>query len=157
MTGPEIARWKIMQITQKLFDFASKVQVKLTPNAGGLLFVPLEARDKAPGVVIPNNEYIGNTVTIAAETKELEGLIAYLQKLGMNRGKWRDVFEPQQLEVTPGHATALSPSGLPMAGLSMSGGASAVMESRATGTAPLRRSCIGSGREALQRRSSSSG
>jgi cytochrome c oxidase cbb3-type subunit I/II len=87
-------------VTQKLFDFASKVQVKLTPNAGGLLFVPLEARDKAPVIVIPNNEYVGNTVTIAAETKELEGLIAYLQKLGMNRGKWRDVFEPQQLEVT---------------------------------------------------------
>jgi len=87
-------------ITQKLFDFASKVQVKLTPNAGGLLFVPLEARDKAPAIVIPNNEYSGNTVTIAAETKELEALIAYLQKLGMNRGKWRDVFEPQQLEVT---------------------------------------------------------
>ena len=87
-------------VTQKLFDFASKVQVKLTPNAGGLLFVPLEARDKAPTIVIPNNEYIGDTVMIAAETKELEGLIAYLQKLGMNRGKWRDVFEPQQLEVT---------------------------------------------------------
>lgn len=87
-------------ITQKLFNFASKVQVKLTPNASGLLFVPLEARDKAPAIVIPNNEYSGNTVTIAAETKELEGLIAYLQKLGMNRGKWRDVFEPQQLEVT---------------------------------------------------------
>ncbi|WP_246738101.1 cbb3-type cytochrome c oxidase subunit II [Bradyrhizobium sp. CCBAU 051011] len=87
-------------ITQKLFDFESKVQIKLTPNAGGLLFVPLEARDKAPAILIPNNEYIGNTVTIAAETKELEGLIAYLQKLGMNRGKWRDVFEPQQLEVT---------------------------------------------------------
>ena len=87
-------------VTQKLFSFESKVQVKLTPNAGGLLFVPLEARDKAPAIVIPNNEYIGNTVTIAAETKELEGLIAYLQKLGMNRGKWRDVFEPQQLEVT---------------------------------------------------------
>ncbi|MCK1643061.1 cbb3-type cytochrome c oxidase subunit II [Bradyrhizobium sp. 157] len=87
-------------ITQKLFDFESKVQIKLTPNAAGLLFVPLEARDKAPAILIPNNEYIGNTVTIAAETKELEGLIAYLQKLGMNRGKWRDVFEPQQLEVT---------------------------------------------------------
>jgi len=40
-----------------------------------------------------------STVKIAAETKELEGLIGYLQKLGANRGKWRDVFEPQQLEV----------------------------------------------------------
>ena len=48
----------------------------------------------------PNKEYTGDTVKIAAETKELEGLIAYVQKLGMNRGKWRDMFEPQQLEVT---------------------------------------------------------
>jgi cytochrome c oxidase cbb3-type subunit I/II len=56
-------------ITQKLFDFESKVQIKLTPNAAGLLFVPLEARDKAPAILIPNIEYIGNTVTIAAETK----------------------------------------------------------------------------------------
>ena len=27
-------------------------------------------------------------------------MIAYLQKLGMNRGKWRDLFEPQQLEAS---------------------------------------------------------
>jgi cytochrome c oxidase cbb3-type subunit I/II len=39
-------------------------------------------------------------VKIAAETDELHALIAYVQKLGMNRGKWRDLFEPQQIEVT---------------------------------------------------------
>ena len=50
--------------------------------------------------MIPNEEYKGDAVKIAAETKDLEGLIAYVQKLGMNRGKWRDLFEPQQLEVT---------------------------------------------------------
>ena len=38
-------------------------------------------------------------VQIAAETEDLEALVAYVQKLGMNRGKWRDLFEPQQLEV----------------------------------------------------------
>jgi cytochrome c oxidase cbb3-type subunit I/II len=87
-------------VTQKLFDFTSKEQIRLTPNAEGLLFVPLQARTKVPVILTPNKEYTGATVKIAAETKELEGLIAYLQKLGMNRGKWRDVFEPQQLEVT---------------------------------------------------------
>ena len=86
-------------VTQELFDFASKEQIKLTPNAEGLLFVPLRARGKVPVILTPNKEYTGNTVKIAAETKELEGLIEYLQKLGANRGKWRDVFEPQQLEV----------------------------------------------------------
>ena len=73
---------------------------RLTPNADGLLFVPMRARGKTPVIVIPNEEYKGDTVRIAAETKDLEGLIAYVQKLGMNRGKWRDLFEPQQLEVT---------------------------------------------------------
>jgi cytochrome c oxidase cbb3-type subunit I/II len=86
--------------TQSLFDFASTEQIKLTPNADGLLFVPMQARRKFPVVLTPSKEYTGDTVKIAAETNELEGLIAYLQKLGMNRGKWRDMFEPQELEVT---------------------------------------------------------
>lgn len=87
-------------VTEKLFDFGSKEQIKLTPNEDGLLFVPLQARGKFPLVWIPNNEYAGGSVTIAAETNELQGLIAYVQKLGMNRGKWRDLFEPQQIEIT---------------------------------------------------------
>ncbi|WP_084029739.1 cbb3-type cytochrome c oxidase subunit II [Bradyrhizobium sp. LMTR 3] len=87
-------------VTEKLFAFESKEQVKLTPNADGLLFVPMEARGKAPIVWTPNKEYTGDTVNIAAETEALQGLIAYLQKLGMNRGKWRDLFEPQKLDVT---------------------------------------------------------
>ncbi|WP_083219036.1 cbb3-type cytochrome c oxidase subunit II [Bradyrhizobium icense] len=87
-------------VTEKLFAFESKEQVKLTPNADGLLFVPMAARGKAPIIWTPNKEYTGDTVNIAAETEALQGLIAYLQKLGMNRGKWRDLFEPQKLEVT---------------------------------------------------------
>lgn len=87
-------------VTEKLFAFASKEQIKLTPNADGLLFVPMAARGKAPIIWTPNKEYTGDTVNIAAETEALQGLIAYLQKLGMNRGKWRDLFEPQKLEVT---------------------------------------------------------
>jgi cytochrome c oxidase cbb3-type subunit I/II len=87
-------------VTEKLFAFASKEQIKLTPNADGLLFVPMQARGKAPIIWTPNKEYTGDTVNIAAETEALQGLIAYLQKLGMNRGKWRDLFEPQKLEVT---------------------------------------------------------
>jgi cytochrome c oxidase cbb3-type subunit I/II len=87
-------------VTARLFDFTSKEQIKLTPNTDGLLFVPMQARGKLPIVWTPNKEYTGDTVKIAAETEELDGLIAYVQKLGMNRGKWRDVFEPQQLAVT---------------------------------------------------------
>jgi cytochrome c oxidase cbb3-type subunit I/II len=86
--------------TQALFDFNNKEQIKLTPNEDGLLFVPMQARGKFPLVWTPNKEYVGDDVKIAAETEELRGLIAYVQKLGMNRGKWRDLFEPQQIEIT---------------------------------------------------------
>jgi cytochrome c oxidase cbb3-type subunit 2 len=86
-------------LTEKLFDFASKVPIRLTPNADGLLFVPMLARDKAPIILTPQEQFKGNTVNIAAETPDLQALVAYVQKLGMNRGKWRDLFEPQSLEV----------------------------------------------------------
>jgi len=86
--------------TQSLFNFASQEQIKLTPNTDGLLFVPLEARSKMPLIWTPNKEYTGDTVRIAAETDDLHSLVAYVQKLGMNRGKWRDLFEPQDIEIT---------------------------------------------------------
>jgi len=86
--------------TQPLFDFGSKEQIKLTPNSDGLLFVPQLARGKFPLIWTPNKEYTGDTVRIAAETDDLKGLVAYVQKLGMNRGKWRDLFEPQEIEIT---------------------------------------------------------
>ena len=73
--------------------------MKLTPNADGLLFVPRQAQGKYPLVWTPNKEYAGDTVKLAIETEEVQALIAYVQKLGMNRGKWRDLFEPQEIEV----------------------------------------------------------
>jgi cytochrome c oxidase cbb3-type subunit I/II len=84
--------------TEKLFDFKSDQQIRLTPNSEGLLLVP--ERGKYPVIFTPNKEYTGDTVTLVAETEDLKGLIAYLQKLGTNRGKWRDVFEPQRMEAS---------------------------------------------------------
>jgi len=86
-------------VSETLFDFDNETRISLTPNADGLLFVPLTARDKKPLILIPGEEFGGEAVNIAAETQELHALIAYVQKLGMQRGKWRDLFEPQQLEV----------------------------------------------------------
>ena len=91
-------------ITRQYFDFAKKdddqAYLRLTPNADGLLFIP--ERGKYPIIVTPNNEYEGDSVQLAVNTRELRAIIAYVQKLGMNRGKWRDRFEPQLLEVTGG-------------------------------------------------------
>ena len=86
--------------TERYFNFSSKEQVTLTPNPAGLLFVPMTARGKLPIILTPNNEFTGDTVHLAAETPDLQALIAYVQKLGTNRGKWRDVFEPEALAVT---------------------------------------------------------
>jgi len=43
-------------VTEKLFDFASKDQVKITPNADGTLFVPISAQGKYPVIFTPNND-----------------------------------------------------------------------------------------------------
>jgi cytochrome c oxidase cbb3-type subunit 2 len=88
------------ETTEALFDFDSQQTIQLTPGPDGLLFVPLKAREMKPLIVIPAEQYTGERVKIAAETEDLAALIAYLQKLGMNRGKWRDVFEPQSIEIT---------------------------------------------------------
>ncbi len=84
--------------TERLFDFASKEQVKLTPNADGLLFVPSIAQHRYPVIWTPNQEYAGPAVHLVAETPAVEALIAYVQKLGMNRGRWRELYEPDQVD-----------------------------------------------------------
>ncbi len=84
--------------TERLFDFGSSDQILLTPNAEGLLYVP--ERGKYPVIFTPNDEFTGEGVELVADTEDLRALVAYLQKLGTNRGKWRDRFEPQRLDAS---------------------------------------------------------
>ena len=85
--------------TQMLFDFTKPdAPLLLTPNPDGLVYVA--ERGKSPVVYTPNKEYSGDTVTLLSDTPDLRSLIAYLQKLGTNRGKWRDRFEPQLMEAS---------------------------------------------------------
>jgi cytochrome c oxidase cbb3-type subunit 2 len=84
--------------TERLFNFASTDTLTLTPNTEGLLFVP--EREKNPLIHTPNKEFTGDSVRLLAASEDLRGLIAYLQKLGTNRGKWRDRFEPQLMEAS---------------------------------------------------------
>lgn len=83
--------------TEALFDFNSKEKILLTPGADGLTFV--REKGKYPVIHTPNEEYTEDLVTLVASTERLENLIAYVQKLGTNRGKWRELFFPQRLEV----------------------------------------------------------
>ena len=82
-------------ISERLFDFSSQEEIDLTPNPDGLTFV--RETGKYPVILTPNDEFQGKQVTLLASTDELKALVAYIQKLGMNRGKWRDKFEPQLL------------------------------------------------------------
>ena len=84
-------------LTEKLFKFDSEEEILLTPNPDGLTFV--STYGKRPVIFTPNEEYTGDTVQLVGMTEDLRGLIAYVQKLGMNRGNWRDLFEPQRLDV----------------------------------------------------------
>jgi cytochrome c oxidase cbb3-type subunit 2 len=86
--------------TERLFDFASQERIQLTPNAQGLLFVPDRARGKYPLIWTPNDEFTGETVRLIAETPAITALTAYVQKLGMNRGRWRELYEPAYVDGT---------------------------------------------------------
>lgn len=81
-----------------LFDFEATGQVLITPGVDGLAFVA--ERGKYPVIHTPNDEFTGAEVTLVASSEELDALIAYVQKLGTNRGKWRDLFEPQRVGVS---------------------------------------------------------
>jgi cytochrome c oxidase cbb3-type subunit I/II len=86
-------------ITRRFFDFSKKgsptEHLRITPNTEGLAFVA--QRDKYPIIFTPNDEFKGPSVRLAVPTQEMSAIIAYVQKLGMNRGNWRDLFEPQRI------------------------------------------------------------
>ena len=85
--------------TERLFDFGKiDAPLLLTPNSAGLVLVSQPGR--YPVIFAPNKEFTGTTVTLVTASEDLRGLIAYLQKLGTNRGKWRDRFEPQAMEAS---------------------------------------------------------
>ncbi len=86
-------------VTGEIFDFSkagdTASHMKVTPNKDGLLFI--RHRGKYPVIWTPGNEFEGDEVKLVVITDEVENLISYVQKLGTNRGKWRDLFEPQRI------------------------------------------------------------
>ncbi len=91
---------------KSLFSFNASVTIPLYPSPEGLVFA--ERTDGTPTLVVkalpePYNKpetWKGRSLTVIVPTEELRGLVAYLQKLGTNRGAWREVFEPQSLSVS---------------------------------------------------------
>jgi cytochrome c oxidase cbb3-type subunit 2 len=85
---------------RKIFTFKQGKEILILPNPDGLAF----ARER-DGVPVLNFDLLpdppkAKAITIVLPTREAEGLVAYIQKLGMNRGQWRDMFEPQRVFVS---------------------------------------------------------
>lgn len=93
---------------RRFFTMNAEKPIRLFPNEQGLTFVRPGPDGHLPidgTPVLDFTGFIGEPPKLAAvqlvtPTPELVGLVAYIQKLGMNRGAWREVFEPQNLSVS---------------------------------------------------------
>ena len=89
-----------------LFGFKADVSIPLYPNPDGLAFAartdgtPVLDIGPLPEPYDKPETWKGKTLTVIVPREELRGLVAYTQKLGTNRGAWRDAFEPQALAVS---------------------------------------------------------
>jgi cytochrome c oxidase cbb3-type subunit 2 len=89
-----------------LFSFAGRESIPLYPSPEGLAFT--ERTDGTPVLDVKSlpepyakaETWKGRTLTLVVPTEELRALVAYIQKLGTNRGAWRDVFEPQAMSAS---------------------------------------------------------
>jgi len=90
------------------FTMKADVSIPLYPNPAGLTFVPPPADDRWPldGTPVIDLKGFGDQppaltgVTLVLPSLDVVGLVKYVQKLGTNRGAWREVFEPQAVSVS---------------------------------------------------------
>ena len=106
--GPALAT---SQELKPYFTMKAETSIPLYPNADGLAFVapPASGRWPLDGTPVIDLQAFGErppaftSVTLLFPTQELVGLVRYIQKLGTNRGAWREVFEPQMVGVSVMH------------------------------------------------------
>jgi cytochrome c oxidase cbb3-type subunit I/II len=99
VASPELGRW---------FSMKGDRQIRLYPNADGLTFVPPAPDGRWPIEGTPVIDLTGfqqtppalTALTLVLPSQEMVGLVRYVQKLGTNRGAWREVFEPQNVAVS---------------------------------------------------------
>jgi cytochrome c oxidase cbb3-type subunit 2 len=90
------------------FTLKAERTIALYPNEKGIAFVPPPPDGTWPLDGTPVLDLTGfkesapalARVTLVLPSPEMVGLVRYVQKLGMNRGAWRDVFEPQAVSVS---------------------------------------------------------
>jgi cytochrome c oxidase cbb3-type subunit 2 len=92
----------------RLFTMREDQPLQLFPNASGLTFVPPRPDGELPidgTPVLDFTPFQGQAhdirdVLLVVPTRELVGLVRYVQKLGTSRGAWREVFEPQNVALS---------------------------------------------------------
>ena len=97
----------------RYFTLNKGTPVLLFPNETGLVFVrprpdgelPIDGTPVLDLTPFADKPPALTSVVLVVPTTELVGLVRYVQKLGTNRGAWREVFEPQNV--------ALSVMGIP--------------------------------------------
>jgi len=90
------------------FTMKAETPIPLYPNPEGLTFVapPPGGRWPLDGTPILDLKGFGDqppamtAATLVFPSEEMIALVAYVQKLGTNRGAWREVFEPQAVSVS---------------------------------------------------------
>jgi cytochrome c oxidase cbb3-type subunit 2 len=93
---------------QRYFTMKGDRLIALYPNETGLTFVSPPPDGRWPLDGTPEIDLRGfgdpaptfGAVTLVVPSEELIGLVRYVQKLGTNRGAWREVFEPQAVNVS---------------------------------------------------------
>jgi cytochrome c oxidase cbb3-type subunit 2 len=103
--GPALERTPALA---RVFTMREDQPIRLFPNDDGLTFVAPRPDGELPidgSPVLDFTPFLGKapaltSVLLVVPTHELVGLVRYVQKLGTNRGAWREVFEPQNVALS---------------------------------------------------------
>jgi cytochrome c oxidase cbb3-type subunit 2 len=96
--SPALRRWFTMRPDRTVTLFINDAsEAFVRPGAGGF---PLDASpvldmSLAGASVMVRSSKSERTIRLIAPSRDMMALVRYVQKLGTNRGAWRDVFEPQ--------------------------------------------------------------
>jgi cytochrome c oxidase cbb3-type subunit 2 len=92
-----------LEALRTLFTFRADRILPLIPNPEGVAFAA--DTDGTPALELTGlpgtpETWRGRRLMVVVPTDDLRALVAYAQKLGTNRGAWRDAFDPQRVSVT---------------------------------------------------------
>ena len=100
--SPALRRWFTMRADRNVTLFVNgALQAFVRPGPSGF---PVDGRPVLDTSLLGDDVALGRsrdggTIRLIAPSADMIALVRYLQKLGTNRGAWRDVFEPQNAAV----------------------------------------------------------